>query len=840
MNGPVSIEKIKPDPDELDFDALRRAGIAVLQDLCGTIWTDFNTHDPGVTILEQLCYGLTELAYRSGFAAEDYLAEADGSIDLARHALCPPEEIFPSEAVTENDFCRVLYDQIPELEDVWMENASNAGAEQNGNATGGLVTLFLKLGDIVAGDGSSAEQTALEERVKQQAAALFARHRSLCQDIAEIKIVNTACFYLTGDIEIHSLRDPAAIYADIFFQCVHQVISGFKSQRYDDVLTEGASLEQLFTGPYTQHGYIAETRGADMRDAIPVVRLIGLIRGIEGVRQVHQLGLCDADGVPVTPKALDGNIVPRLAFPQTDAQKAFLRLHFTYNGKPRTALDPAEAALQMEKAIALVDNARIELKKMQFESNAGRHRSQTLENIVIPPRGVPRRFGEYYSIQHQFPAIYGINRYGMQSGAAPHERARVKQLKSYLFLFEQLMANYLKNIENIPQLFSVDAGLNQSYFSQRIDDDALPNIEALYAFNAKGTDTALRQISARYDPFGERRSRVLDTLLAMYGEEFVQQSLRKFNYYYHRHSHEWLIENKLAFLTHIASLSRQRAAAFHAADPAWNTDNVSGAQRKIGIMLGLHKYPGCRSFCDLLRNRGLKLVPDASVDGSALPQLHAALQGAAGNSASRGQSELQAVPESLFRKGFDAESYVVEAQGADNVVVFQARLQQQKWRLGSHARGEDAMRQIQEMRTVIRALNIACEGFHLVEHLLLRPRRQVSAEHDAVKPAQDFYAFRVSVIFPAWTARFDDREFRKLAQDTVCRNLPAHVYPEFHWLDFVPMQDFEGRYRSWLDATLALNRSASGNAAAALDAASAHLIKFLQRHRKTAEKNYWV
>jgi hypothetical protein len=68
MKTPEHIEKIVPDRDGLDFDALRKAGIAMLQELCGEKWTDYNLHDPGVTILEQLCYGITDLAYRSEFA----------------------------------------------------------------------------------------------------------------------------------------------------------------------------------------------------------------------------------------------------------------------------------------------------------------------------------------------------------------------------------------------------------------------------------------------------------------------------------------------------------------------------------------------------------------------------------------------------------------------------------------------------------------------------------------------------------------------------------------------------------------------------------------------------
>ena len=49
----------------LDYAALRAAGLRHLERLAGHLWTDFNDHDPGITILEQLCYALTDVAYRA-------------------------------------------------------------------------------------------------------------------------------------------------------------------------------------------------------------------------------------------------------------------------------------------------------------------------------------------------------------------------------------------------------------------------------------------------------------------------------------------------------------------------------------------------------------------------------------------------------------------------------------------------------------------------------------------------------------------------------------------------------------------------------------------------------
>ena len=41
----------------------------------GKIWTDHNVHDPGITILEVLCYAMLDLGYRTHLAVEDVLAK---------------------------------------------------------------------------------------------------------------------------------------------------------------------------------------------------------------------------------------------------------------------------------------------------------------------------------------------------------------------------------------------------------------------------------------------------------------------------------------------------------------------------------------------------------------------------------------------------------------------------------------------------------------------------------------------------------------------------------------------------------------------------------------------
>ena len=57
----------------LDFYRLRREGIGRIETTASATWTDYNLHDPGITILEAAAYAQTELAFRTDFPIADIL-----------------------------------------------------------------------------------------------------------------------------------------------------------------------------------------------------------------------------------------------------------------------------------------------------------------------------------------------------------------------------------------------------------------------------------------------------------------------------------------------------------------------------------------------------------------------------------------------------------------------------------------------------------------------------------------------------------------------------------------------------------------------------------------------
>lgn len=111
-----------------DFYRLRREGIGHIEHTGSAEWTDYNLHDPGITILELLAYTITELAYRTNLPIEDILASAAGAT---------PDEPYPDQTfysarsiltvnpTTADDFRRLLID-VDSVRNAWVRCKSCA------------------------------------------------------------------------------------------------------------------------------------------------------------------------------------------------------------------------------------------------------------------------------------------------------------------------------------------------------------------------------------------------------------------------------------------------------------------------------------------------------------------------------------------------------------------------------------------------------------------------------------------------------------------------------------------------------------------------------------------
>ena len=108
-------------PPSLDFDRLRREGIAHIEALGSSLWTDYNTHDPGITLLEALCFAINDLGYRCSFPMKDLLAPAPGQPRPAsgEGPLFSARSILTCHPTTILDYRKLLVD-VPGVRNAWL------------------------------------------------------------------------------------------------------------------------------------------------------------------------------------------------------------------------------------------------------------------------------------------------------------------------------------------------------------------------------------------------------------------------------------------------------------------------------------------------------------------------------------------------------------------------------------------------------------------------------------------------------------------------------------------------------------------------------------------------
>ncbi|MCF8243566.1 MAG: hypothetical protein K9J37_08685 [Saprospiraceae bacterium] len=120
MSNQVLIAKQPSFKRSEDYYFLRRKGIEFIEQMGSLNWTDYNAHDPGITILEVLCYAITDLGFRTGWDIKDLLAcppETSCNPDL--QAFFTARNVLTTNPLTVNDYRRLLVDLEP-IRNAWL------------------------------------------------------------------------------------------------------------------------------------------------------------------------------------------------------------------------------------------------------------------------------------------------------------------------------------------------------------------------------------------------------------------------------------------------------------------------------------------------------------------------------------------------------------------------------------------------------------------------------------------------------------------------------------------------------------------------------------------------
>ena len=200
-----------------------------VQALAGLRWTDFNAHDPGVTIMDVWAYGLFDLQYRLTLDFGSFLPHDNkGRIDFSKLGLHSGEDLFGASVTTAADQERQVVEQLAGATDCRM----TWGAE-------GYTV------EVVAAHGQQAGE------LEAQLRTFFRRKRLLGQLMRQVRVVAA----IERDAAA-AAADPMAGFAgngNVAEKHIHLPAEPFRSMQYDMPQLYGLGAEGIPSGLDSQH-----------------------------------------------------------------------------------------------------------------------------------------------------------------------------------------------------------------------------------------------------------------------------------------------------------------------------------------------------------------------------------------------------------------------------------------------------------------------------------------------------------------------------------------------------------------------------------------------------------
>lgn len=922
-----------------DFQFLLKEGMKYIEQLGHKFWTDYNPHDPGITILDVLCYAITELGYRSDFDIKDLLTGKDGKIK--NKSFFTASTIFSNAPITETDYRKLMID-IDGVSNAWLlatqKNKDTEGYFKPNHSEGSIYInkkedkLSLKnidkdskpipelllrglnkikieldedpiLGDlntllleyafwdnnhwvnleiapqftgwnhpgtllfkkmnkpskikidsvkkvngivylivnsatnasdslhfrIFAKDPSEldlavnyfgkeknvCEAISLFEQKKNKIDNIFStiqtklhQNRNLCEDYLCLEIVDKVEIAVCADIEIETGTDAVEVMS-----LIQSTIDGIINPKINfytlaQLVKEGIHSEDIFMGPRLTHGFLkdAEVEKAQLPTEIYASDIIAALMEIEGIKSVKNLMM--------TAYTILGKPIA-----EATNQKWVLKLP----GDVKAVFEAGKSKLLLfQKGIPflLSENQQmlVEQKVTIYNTLLKQKKLQNINNDFDIENGEYYQLDTYYSIQDDFPATYGLGKNHVSEKASKLRKAQVKQLKGYLYFYEQLLADFFGQLYNAKNLFDTNT-VDKTYYARFLEKNDTTGLD-FYSNEvfSDGLESALLNGESSYDvslyetknQFYNRRNKVLDHLMARFAESF-----NDYVFMMYRVSHDTsgmgeltfdyddLITDKQNFINAYPEISCNRGLAIDYLNASvvnnqiefnnlWNNDHRGGYEKRVARLLGINSIG--------LRNIVTEDSPQTqwTVETENEDFLFKILVPNNNLSEKWDWAQHHFLDQTLYKIDKYGDKYYIYL--ADETVKIA--------RVGKKFLTEqEAYEYLQNM---IKALNIYYENFFCLEHILLRPfNNKVFTDDDLLTVClnddcddianNDPYSFKATIVLPGYLSRFKNLIFREYAENIFRQEAPAHVLLKICWVNIDDMLGFQKKYRAWLE-----------------------------------------
>lgn len=811
--------------DDLDYSFLRQKGIEYIEQLGSKIWTDYNTHDPGITILEMLCYAITDLGLRINLPIEDLLTGEADSAPIEEQFI-KSELALPVKPVTALDY-RKLFIDIDGVKNAWVrafrkkifvnrtDNLLSYNPFEEANikkeefTLQGLYEILLDFDEFDSKE-SPAKIAERKQKIIEEVKLRYHQNRNLCEDLMLVIEVPVHPISVCAIIDVKPEVDEELVKAKVLCAITNYFSPPVRFYSLQEMMEAGLSSTEIFDGPILKNGFIraSELKKAELIKEVRLSDIVQLIMKIDGVNVIKDISVnnCDSDSKPNGQQwviCIDEGKKPTLC-----SKSAF---SFTKGVLPLNI---------NEKAVAE------HIFRLENEEDEAREKAQ-IGRFMDLPTGTFVSAGEYSSIQNSFPETYGIGEFGLSPSATDLRKAQAKQLQAYLLFFDQILASYFAQLSKVKDLLSVNHKVTRSYFSQLVQDisgiDNLVSEDYLKSTSEELSEMLFRKLDQRND----RKNHLLDHLLARFAENFSKYAFLM-KQLYGDDSTKAVIKTKENFLKNYAILGTERGAAFnfHHKGSLWNTNNVSTVEKRIALLTGMTDFSRRN-----LSNDPVEVYQEKDNDG--LIEYRWRIKDTGQNillSASKKYFSFEEMNKELLLVrvlATDASNFEIKKAKSGKfyfnlinpaVIDFKNEGRIVARRIDYYDSEALAKKDVQHFVAFMKKVK-PNEGMYLVEHILLRPdeTKDYTITTGSFLPIcscedcepLDPYSFRVSVILPGWTERFSNQDFRNFMEELIRKELPAHVLARICWIGYPAgtvgddknqMVQIEQAYKLFLDS----------------------------------------
>ncbi len=812
-----SIPKNVASENDLDYSFLRKAGLEYIEQISGNLWTDYNEHDPGITILEMLCYAITDLGSRIEMPIENLLSPQDGTAQTIEEQFFKASDILTSKPVNGADY-RKLFIDIEGVKNCWLKKYVKkvyvdckhdklsynpddfASVNENMKRDFELQGLYSVIVDCDDENISDADFNKLKKAITKK----YQANRNLCEDLADISKVETHPISVCANIDVEPFADEELIHAKIIRAIDNYFSPNIHFYSLKQMFEKGYTSDEIFEGPVLENGFIdpAELEATTLRTEVRLSDIMHIIMEIEGVKFIKEISITDCKN------------------PDDDADEWLICIE--EGKKPVRCKDSAYSYF---KGVLPLNINKKKVQKYLDEMEAAEKEEQKLAKVdkeIKVPSGAYLNTNETTTIQNDFPDTYGITQVGIVTKETTERKSQAKQLKAYLLFFDQVLASYFAHLGKVKDLLSVDNQLKKTYFTQVVED--IRGINEIFPdYSNKTPEELTKKLLSGLDDNVSRKNILLDHLIARFAERFSDYAFLM-KELYGEYANKAILLSKEKFLKDYNITSSQRGLAFNyfkqSASNLWNTDNVAGVQKRIARLAGMKNFKRRNlsdSFVeiyDLLDSDGNKVyrwrVRD--IDNNII--LSATTDYPTPNYA---ENELYLVILKIIETSQDTIDAAFESPILDNMEIgnFYVRISDMgKYSFDVINKEEPdystdyiIARQYLYFSTpetfkksMVDLIDFFIEvfteeGMFLIEHILLRPditQNSVPLEQfmpictencESCEPI-DPYSYRITVVLPGWTYRFENPDFRTFMEELIRKEIPAHVLARICWIGY--------------------------------------------------------